>query len=183
MSVVAHPAPAPATLHDAADVSPVASFPPVKPASRAERWPFLDLLRALSAHMIVWHHLAFYGPLSDVVAVEYPRLIDFLFEHGRNAVQVFFVIGGFVAVYFLALPAYRVLLVWCYDRTASLLLVMFMHAVLSASTIILQPLSARGHVTWNLLLGAALWAVVAAVAAAGRGERSREPTPPAIAHG
>jgi membrane protease YdiL (CAAX protease family) len=73
-------------------------------------------------------------------------------------------IAGFVAFYFVALPAYRVLMVWFYDHTSSLLLAMLMHAVLSASTIILQPLSARGHFTWNFLLGAALWGVIAVVA-------------------
>ena len=29
------------------------------------RLPFLDLLRAAASQAIVWHHLAFYGPLSD----------------------------------------------------------------------------------------------------------------------
>jgi len=67
-------------------------------------------------------------------------------------------IAGLVAFYFVALPAYRVLMVWVYDHTASLLLAMLRHAVLSASTIVLQPVSAHGQFTWNLLLGAALWA-------------------------
>lgn len=84
-------------------------------------------------------------------------------------------IAGFVAFYFVALPAYRVLMVWLYDHTASLLLAMLMHAVLSASTIVLQPVSAQGHVTWNLLLGVALWAVVAVIAAARRDELTRAP--------
>lgn len=74
-------------------------------------------------------------------------------------------VAGFLAFYFVALPAYRVLMVWLYDHTASLLLAMLMHAVLSASTIILQPLSAHGQFTWNVLLGAALWAVVAGLSA------------------
>lgn len=91
-------------------------------------------------------------------------------------------IAGFVAFYFVALPAYRVLLVWIHDRTASLLLVMCMHAMFSASTVILQPLAAHGHFTWNLLVGIALWGIVAIVASAERGELSRRQVPPAIAH-
>ena len=91
-------------------------------------------------------------------------------------------IAGFLAFYFVALPAYRVLMVWFYDHTASLLLAMLMHAVLSASTIVLQPLSAHGQFTWNFLLGAALWAVVAVVARVKRGELSRRPVQPAVGH-
>jgi uncharacterized protein len=87
--------------------------------------------------------------------------------------------AGFVAFYFVALPAYRVLMVWLYDHTASLLLAMLMHAVLSASTIALQP--AHGHFTWNLLLGVALWGVVAAIALAKRDEFSRTLAPAAVA--
>jgi uncharacterized protein len=88
-------------------------------------------------------------------------------------------IAGFLAFYFVALTAFRVLMVWVYDHTESLLLAMLMHAVLSASTIVLQPLSATGHFTWNVLLGAALWIVVVAVAMVGRGELRQPPTAPA----
>jgi uncharacterized protein len=89
-------------------------------------------------------------------------------------------VAGFVAFYFVALPAYRVLMVWLYDHTASLLLAMLMHAVLSASTIALQP--AYGHVTWNLLLGVGLWGAVAVIGLAKRGEFSGAPAPAAVAH-
>jgi uncharacterized protein len=88
-------------------------------------------------------------------------------------------VAGFVAFYFVALPAYRVLMVWLYDHTASLLLVMLMHAVLSASTIALQP--AHGHFTWNLMLGVGLWGVVAAIAVAKRDEFSHTPAPAGVA--
>jgi membrane protease YdiL (CAAX protease family) len=90
-------------------------------------------------------------------------------------------IAGFVAFYFVALPAYRVLMVWLYDHTASLLLAMLMHAVLSASTIVLQPASAHGQFTWNFLLGAAIWVVVGVIATLRPGELSRRPAPPALA--
>jgi len=89
-------------------------------------------------------------------------------------------IAGFLAFYFVALPAYRVLMVWVYDHTASLLVAMGMHAVLSASTIVLQPLSAQGQFTWNFLLGAALWAVVGVVTRVRRGELPRRPVQRAV---
>src|SRR5690606_19097775 len=58
-------------------------------------------------------------------------------------------VAGFLIFYIGALPAYRVLMVWVYDRTGSLLLAMLMHASLSASTLILQPLSTGApYWTW-----------------------------------
>lgn len=67
------------------------------------------------------------------------------------------------------LPVYRVLMVWVYDRTGSLLVAMLMHASLTASVpMILTPLAISGVplLTWYLVLTAALWVVVAAVAVA-----------------
>ena len=92
---------------------------------------------------------------------------------GQQSVTTF--VAGFLAFYVVALPAYRVLMVWLYDRTASLLVAMLMHAVLSASTLILQPETTAGHLTWNLILAAALWVIVASVALTNRGQRSRQP--------
>jgi peptidoglycan/LPS O-acetylase OafA/YrhL len=56
----------------------------------------LDLLKAGACLLIVLHHLAFYGPMSDVVFLEWPRLINELYDHGRLAVQVFLVCSGFL---------------------------------------------------------------------------------------
>ena len=63
------------------------------------------------------------------------------------------------------LPAYRVLLVWIYDRTQSLLLVVLMHAPLSASQLVLIPptLSGAKLVTYDLIFGAVLWLLAATV--------------------
>ncbi len=81
---------------------------------------------------------------------------------------------GILVFYLGALPAYRVLMVWVYDRTASLPVAMLMHASLSASTLILQPsLTGMPFLTGNLALAAALWVVVAAVAVANSGKLSR----------
>lgn len=63
------------------------------------------------------------------------------------------------------LPAYRILLVWIYDRTQSLLLVILMHAPLSACQLILIPptLSGAKLVTYDLIFGASLWVLAAVI--------------------
>ncbi len=58
---------------------------------------FVDFLRALAAQGIVLHHLAFYGPLSDHARTLAPTTIDWLYEHARMAVQIFFVTAGYFA--------------------------------------------------------------------------------------
>jgi membrane protease YdiL (CAAX protease family) len=69
-----------------------------------------------------------------------------------------------------SLPAYRVLMVWVYDRTESLLVAMLMHASFSASMLILQPpaMALVPGLAWNFVLAAAMWVVVAAAAMANR---------------
>jgi membrane protease YdiL (CAAX protease family) len=78
---------------------------------------------------------------------------------------------------FSVLPAFRVLMVWVYDRTESLLVAILMHVSLTASTLILLPLATSGvtAVTYDLVLAAVLWVVVAAVAVVGGGHLSRVP--------
>jgi membrane protease YdiL (CAAX protease family) len=85
-------------------------------------------------------------------------------------------VAGFLAFYLLALPAYRVLLVFVYDRTESLPVIMLMHAFLSASTIIFQP-SSTGEIgfIWNLVLGIILWIIVAMVFAINHWHSSQKP--------
>ena len=56
----------------------------------------LDLLKAVGCVLIVLHHLAFYGPMSDVVHEAWPGLIDWLSEYGRLAVQLFLVCSGYL---------------------------------------------------------------------------------------
>ena len=87
----------------------------------------------------------------------------------------------FVPMNFLAavaqLTAYRVLLVWVYDRTGSLLVVTLMHASLTASTIFIFTPLATGvsFLTYVWVFAGALWVVVAALAVANRGQLSRQP--------
>ena len=52
--------------------------------------------------IIIGHHLAFYGPMSDVVWPRAPALMDWFYEYGRMAVQVFLVFGGYLAASTLA---------------------------------------------------------------------------------
>jgi uncharacterized protein len=74
-----------------------------------------------------------------------------------------------------SLPAYRVLMVWVYDRTESLLVAMLMHASFSASMLILEPLglAVLPGLTFGLVLAAALWIVVGVVTVANGGHLSR----------
>src|SRR5215204_2934057 len=70
--------------------------------------------------------------------------------------------GGFPLVLFLALTglsllvggllAFRVLMVWVYERTGSLLLAILMHASFAASTFILNPLAGPGAMSGSSLL-------------------------------
>jgi membrane protease YdiL (CAAX protease family) len=82
-----------------------------------------------------------------------------------------------LAQLFAWLPAYRVLMVWVYDRTENLLVAMLMHAVLTSGMIILTPTAISGVslLTWLVVLAAVLWVVVAVVAVANRRHLSRQP--------
>lgn len=84
---------------------------------------------------------------------------------------------------FTFLPAYRVLMVWVYDRTGSLLVAMLMHVSLTASTLILQPLDVAGMraLTYDLVLAAALWLLIAALAVANGRQLSRPRLRPRVA--
>jgi len=57
----------------------------------------INLLKAGAAQLIVLHHLAFYGPMSDHVQAILPDVMDWLYSSARIAVQVFLVVGGFLA--------------------------------------------------------------------------------------
>lgn len=56
----------------------------------------IDAIKAAGCLLIVLHHLAFYGPMSDVVAAAWPRVVNWLYDHGRLAVQFFLVCAGFL---------------------------------------------------------------------------------------
>ena len=60
---------------------------------------------------------------------------------------------------------FRILMVWVYERTKSVLVVMLMHAPLAAGMVILLPPAMSGErvVTFDLVFASALWVIVAAV--------------------
>ena len=73
------------------------------------------------------------------------------------------------------LPAYRVLMVWVYSRTGSLLVNMLMHMSITASTLFILSPAARGIplMIYYLILTVAMWGVVAVVAVTNRGQFER----------
>ncbi len=67
-----------------------------------------------------------------------------------------------IARLFTWLPAYRILMVWLYDHTQSLLLAILMHASLVASQFVLMPpsLDDKTLVIWLLAWALVLWLLV-----------------------
>ena len=73
------------------------------------------------------------------------------------------------------LPAFRILMVWVYDRTGSLLVAMLMHGSLTATQLIFMPAPPSGMTLIISILAwaAALWIVVALITVGGRWQLSR----------
>jgi membrane protease YdiL (CAAX protease family) len=90
-----------------------------------------------------------------------------------------------LAQLFAWLPAYRVLMVWVYDRTHSLLVAMLMHASLTAGMLILQPLGMAKVplLVWLIAFSAAWWVVVAVLLVATGGQLSRKPLRTSVGEG
>lgn len=68
----------------------------------SQRLPLIDLLKVIASQLIVLHHLAFYGPMADHAAPLMPQVIDWLADPARMVVQVFLVVGGYLAALSLA---------------------------------------------------------------------------------
>lgn len=66
-------------------------------AQTSKRLLYIDVLKAFAAQAIVLHHLSVYGPIADAMHDWLPGLMDFLFQYGRMAVQVFLVVGGYLS--------------------------------------------------------------------------------------
>jgi membrane protease YdiL (CAAX protease family) len=89
-------------------------------------------------------------------------------------------VGPFVTVYGLSLLltqllVARVLMVWVYEHTGSLLLLMLMHASYAFSTFVLQPLQMAQVplLIFSVTTAAVMWMVVAAIAAVNGGHLAR----------
>lgn len=76
--------------------------PPGRGEGTPAREPLVDWLKIAAAQLIVWHHLALYRPMSERASSLWPAAFDFLALHGRLAVPVFLVIGGYLAARSLA---------------------------------------------------------------------------------
>lgn len=59
------------------------------------RLSLVNAAKGVGCLVIVIHHLAVYGPMSEVIGAQYPKLIDALVTYGKLAVQMFFVFGGY----------------------------------------------------------------------------------------
>jgi membrane protease YdiL (CAAX protease family) len=91
-------------------------------------------------------------------------------------------IFGYLPVYFLSagfatLAAYRVLMVWVYDRTGSLLVATLMHAsyIFSTLFVLAPPTTGVPFLTYSGVFMAVPWVVVAVVVRANPGE-PRQPS-------
>jgi peptidoglycan/LPS O-acetylase OafA/YrhL len=58
----------------------------------------IDALKVLGAQLIFLHHASPYSPIGDALSEGFPLLMDAAFEFFRMAVQIFLVVGGYLAV-------------------------------------------------------------------------------------
>ncbi|PHM21160.1 MAG: GTP cyclohydrolase [Curvibacter sp. PD_MW3] len=61
------------------------------------RQTHIDALKLIGSQLIVLHHFAAYGPLADAMSHAAPHLSAWLYDYARMAVQVFLVLGGYLA--------------------------------------------------------------------------------------
>lgn len=71
------------------------------------RQTHLDALKLLGAQLIVLHHLSAYGPLAEDLHQLAPALAGWFYDTARMAVQIFLVLGGYLAVQHLGPVASR----------------------------------------------------------------------------
>jgi membrane protease YdiL (CAAX protease family) len=98
---------------------------------------------------------------------------------GALPLQVF-LIANTISLLIGQLPAFRILTVWVYDRTGSLLVAMLMHVTYTAATMIFEPLAISGVplFIYGWVSAAVMWVIAIAVAMANRGHLSRQPLLP-----
>jgi membrane protease YdiL (CAAX protease family) len=107
------------------------------------------------------------------------HLLQMLWVGRASAAEV--PLAVFMALYISSsianLTAYRVLMVWVYEGTGSLLVAVLMHASLIATTlfILAAPPTGALFLAYSWLLTAAMWLVVAVVALASGGQLARPP--------
>ena len=104
---------------------------------KTSRLPFIDAMKGIGCIAIVMHHLAIYGPMSEVVGQVAPHLIEGLILYARLAVQMFFVLAGFLVASQIAPEGHPVArapapLIW---KRYKRLITPFLFAVASATLI------------------------------------------------
>lgn len=67
------------------------------PAADLAAEPWVDWGKAIASQLIVWHHLVHYGPLAPRVSAWLPDAVEWLDTRALYAVQVFLVMGGYLA--------------------------------------------------------------------------------------
>lgn len=70
------------------------------------RQTHVDALKCIGSQLIVLHHFSAYGPLSETLHRLAPALAGWLYDYARMAVQIFLVLGGYLAMQALV-PAMR----------------------------------------------------------------------------
>jgi len=68
----------------------------LRPIQLKNQYLFVDFLKTIAVQIIIFHHLCNYGIISLKVHELYPHFVDFVGLHGRYAVQIFLVIGGYL---------------------------------------------------------------------------------------
>jgi peptidoglycan/LPS O-acetylase OafA/YrhL len=63
-----------------------------------QRQTHIDALKCIGSQLIVLHHFSAYGPLADATALAAPALMGWLYDYARMAVQIFLVLGGYLAM-------------------------------------------------------------------------------------
>lgn len=61
------------------------------------RLPAIDAVKAIASQLIVVHHLAYYGPMTDAVYPSAGTAVRALRDYALMAVPAFLVVGGFLA--------------------------------------------------------------------------------------
>lgn len=61
------------------------------------RQTHIDALKCIGSQLVVLHHFSVYGPLADAAHRMAPALAGWLYDYGRMAVQIFLVLGGYLA--------------------------------------------------------------------------------------
>lgn len=62
-----------------------------------KRNPVIDILKAMASQLIVLHHLVLYTPMTPWLEEKMPNLIGLIGNQARYVVQIFLVIGGYLA--------------------------------------------------------------------------------------